>query len=115
MSLDGLRVEVPTGSRDPVQVTARVERFAQALASGRFSDWGVRIERLEAGALRLAGRRDQHRFEGEVRPETDRVVVLIAGQIELGRLKLTLAGGPEGVRRRVHEEIGRTLREHLST
>ena len=52
---------------------------------------------------------------GEIeRTSRGRAVVELKGAIELGRLALTLAGGNEGVRRRVVDTITQSLRQHLA-
>ena len=113
MPLSGLHIEAPH-ALDPSEVAQRLEEFAQDMANDKFVDWGVQIER-EEHTLTLRGRRDTGtHFEAKVQPGEGQVRVTITGAVELGRLKLTIAGGAEGVRRRVSDEIGRTLREHLA-
>ncbi len=111
VSLDNLRIEVSHGSTPDV-VAAQLEAFAEDLARNKFSDWGVSIQR-DAGALTLVGRRGGTHFDARVTSEPGRVIVALEGTIELGGFKLTLAGGPDGVRRRVRETLERTLSEHL--
>ena len=112
--LTGLRIEVPHGST-PEQVGQLLQEFAEDIAQNKFPDWGVRISPLEGNRLRLAGGQDETHFEAEVSAEPDRAVVVIDGAIDIGRVKLALAGGPEGVRRRVADGIERTLRDHLAS
>ena len=84
------------------------------MAGNKVSEWGVQIERKEH-TLTLRGRKDKGtHFEAYVEPGESQVQVKISGAVELGRVKLTLAGGADGVRRRVSDEIGRTLKEHLA-
>ena len=55
VSLEGIRIEVShqkTG--DAISVAMR--RFADDLATNRFSEWGVQIEEQEGGVLALQGR-----------------------------------------------------------
>ncbi|MCA8926009.1 MAG: hypothetical protein KDD82_29655 [Planctomycetes bacterium] len=113
MSLAGLTIQ-EAHALDPSEVAQRLEEFAQDMVNNKFADWGVQIER-EEHTLTLRGRRDAGtHFEARVEPVTGEVKVLLTGAVELGRLKVTLAGGADGVRRRVGDEIARTLREHLT-
>ncbi|MEZ6189006.1 MAG: hypothetical protein R3F62_28910 [Planctomycetota bacterium] len=112
MSLSGLTIE-EAHTLEPGVVAERLEQFAQDMVRNKFSEWGVQIERAEH-VLTLRGRKDKGtHFEARVEPATGQVRVQLSGAVELGRLKVTLAGGPDGVRRRVGDEIARTLREHL--
>ncbi|RMG06653.1 MAG: hypothetical protein D6731_25285 [Planctomycetota bacterium] len=111
--LDGLRIEVPHAASS-AEVAGRLEAFAQDMAQNKFREWGVSIVRHGETHLQLAGRRDGTHFDAEVRAEDRRAVVSLTGSIELSRLKLTLAGGVQGVRRRVEDELAATLREHLA-
>lgn len=110
--LDGLRIEVPHRA-DPAALGDRLEAFAQELARDKFRDWAPALERLAGGALNLKGRRAGTHFDAHVTPEPGRVVIVLEGVIELGAFKLTLAGGPEGVRRRIRETLQHTLEAHL--
>lgn len=112
VSLDGLRIEVDHDA-DPAHLAERLEAFARDLAENKFADWGVKVLRDPAGHLSLAGRRDETHFDATIESNHGHAVVALTGQIELGRVKLTLAGGPDGVRQRVAAEIQKTLRHHL--
>ncbi len=111
VSLDGLRIEVAHAST-PDEVTQRLEAFARDLADNKFSDWAPVVTR-EGEALKLKGRKNGTHFDANVDSKDDLAVVSLSGSIELGRIKLTLAGGSDGVRRRVHDELQATLRRHL--
>lgn len=110
--LDGILIEIASAA-EPGELARRMHEFARDLSEQRFPEWGVRIELLESGRLSLAGGRDGTRFEADVHPHPGRVKVELRGRIELAWVKLTLAGGPEGVRRRVTDEIRRALEMHL--
>lgn len=111
--LDGIAIEVDH-SAPPDEVGRRLEEFAQDLAQNRFADWGVHVDRHEDGNLHLVGNKGGTHFRAEVVPQEAHVHVGLSGTVDIGRLKLTLAGGPDGLRRRVKDEIERVLREHLS-
>lgn len=112
MSLDGILIEVGC-SEEPAALHQRLQEFARDLAEQRFPEWGVQIAPAGDGMLSLAGGRDGTRFEADVHPQPGRVVVSLRGHIELAWMKLTLAGGPEGVRRRVSDEVRKALASHL--
>jgi hypothetical protein len=111
--LDGLRIEVPHTSSSN-DVAARLEAFAEDMANNKFSQWGVSIIRHDERRLQLAGRHEGTFFDAEVEADDERAVINLSGAIELSRLKLTLAGGTDGVRRRVESELASTLKQHLA-
>lgn len=111
VSLDGIRIEVPH-ARSVDEVRLELERFAQDLAQNRFPDWGVHLER-EGEKMLLKGERGGTHFRAIVLAEATRVTLDLGGKVELNFLKLTLAGGEQGVRERVRETLGDTLRAHL--
>jgi hypothetical protein len=112
--LDGLRIEVPHND-SPAEVAKKLEDSVHDLAQNKFSHWGVKISALEEGGgfLLRCRRESGTHFDAVVKPEADRAVVTLTGAVEIGLLKLTLAGGSEGLRRRVHEGVEETLRKHL--
>ncbi len=110
--LNDLCIEIEH-SYPPAQLANQLEAFAQDLTQNQFSEWGVRIERKEE-QLKLVGRRGGTHFDALVEPQEGRVRLSLAGSIELGRLKLTLAGGAAGVRRRVRDVITNALQRHLA-
>jgi hypothetical protein len=112
VSLNGIRIEVGC-SQEPALLTQRLHEFARDLGEQHFPDWGVRVTPAGELGLSLAGGRDGTRFEADVNPEPGRVVVVLRGHIELAWVKVTLAGGPEGVRRRVTDEVRKALASHL--
>ncbi len=112
VSLDGLRIEVAHSS-PPAEVAQKLEEFAQDMATNKFSDWGVTINR-EGGRLQLTGRRAKTHFDADVESSDGLAVVTLTGSIDLSMIKLGLAGGSEGVRRRVTDSLSSTLREHLA-
>lgn len=113
MSLDGIQIEVGSQA-DPTQLGQRMHEFARDLAENRFPEWAVQVSSAADGGLSLAGGLEGTRFEAEVSPQPGRVVVVLRGHIELAWMKLTLAGGPDGVRRRVGDEIRKALSSHLT-
>lgn len=112
VSLDGITIEVAHGAGS-ADVTSLLEAFAQDLARNKFSSWGVTVQRIHERCLTLAGRREGTHFDARVEADERRALVTLAGAIELSRVKLTLAGGTQGVRRRVETEVAATLRRHL--
>lgn len=113
VSLDGIRIVVPHRKAEEA-VGGAMRRFADDIAQNRFSDWGVRIAEGDGGTLQLDGRRNNTHFNARIEPKPDQVVVTIDGAIEINALKLGLAGGSNGVRRRVQESLSRALREQLA-
>lgn len=113
VSLDGIHIEVAHGW-EPTQLAQRMQEFARDLAENRFADWGLQVAATGESALSLRGARDGTRFEADIAAHPGRVEVTLRGLIELAWVKLTLAGGSDGVRRRVHDEIHRALSTHLA-
>jgi len=112
VSLDGIRIEVPH-RKAAEAIGDAVRRFADDIAFNRFSEWGVQIQEREGGRLELQGRRDRTHFTAQVEPGDGRVIVTVGGAIEINALKLGLAGGSSGVRRRVQDSLERALHQHL--
>lgn len=113
VALDGIKVEVAHGLA-PEALAPELRRFAEELANERFREWGVAIEPRGETGLHLAGGREGTYFEADIQAFAARVTVDIRGRVELGLLKLKLAGGAEGVRRRVGDQIRDALRRHLT-
>jgi hypothetical protein len=113
VSLDGLRIEVPHQT-DPAELAQRLAEFAEDLAENKFADWGVQISDRGNGGFNLTGRKDGTHFDAKVSSDHGVAVIDLTGSIELGRIMLGLAGGAEGVRRRVTDTLAETLREHLT-
>ena len=113
VSLDGLRIEVPHEA-GPEDVAQRLQDFAQDLADNKFAAWNVSIERTDAVCLQLSGRKNGTHWDATVDSRDNLAVVSLSGSIELNAIKLTLAGGSKGVRRRVHDQLAATLKEHLA-
>jgi hypothetical protein len=85
------------------------------LAQNKFSDWGVTVQPQDDGSLKLVGDNNGTHFVAEVAASDDRVVLTLTGQVQISRIKLTLAGGPEGLRRRVSDGITQVLQKHLQS
>jgi hypothetical protein len=113
VSLDGLRIEVPHAVA-PADVARKLYDFAEDLAENKFSEWAVTIERTDEVNLQLSGRRNGTHFDATVESRGGVAVVSLTGSLELALIKLTLAGGAAGVRRRVHDQLAATLQEHLA-
>jgi hypothetical protein len=111
--LDGLRIEVPHSSPSG-EVATRLAEFAQDMADNHFSDWGVRVTQVDGRNFVLAGGRNGTHFDAKVEANDARAVIDLTGSISLSRIKLTLAGGADGVRKRVASELEATLRRHLT-
>jgi hypothetical protein len=82
------------------------------VATNRFPDWGVRLER-DGERMRLVGARDGSRFEATVLAEPRRVVLSLRGVADLGFLKYTAAGGQDGVRERVRSTLLASLQKQF--
>jgi IS5 family transposase len=113
VSLTGMTIEVPH-QLPPEEVVGRLERFARDLARNRFPDWGIEVRREESGPLRLSGGRRGTRFSAALHTEEGSARVEVHGRIQIGGLKLRLAGGAPGVRRRVQTALTHSLRNHLA-
>ena len=114
VSLDGLRIEVPH-SAAPEDVAQRLEDFAHDLAENKFSDWGVSLDRVDASRLKISGRQNGTHWSADVASESGVAVIALTGNLELSMIKLSLAGGANGVRGRVEALLTETLRKHLSS
>lgn len=101
-------------SSAPDVIAQQLQEFAEDLAKNKFSDWGIQIQPQGGGALKLLGDNAGTHFVADVRANESVVTLSLTGQVSLSRIKMTLAGGPEGVRRRVQEGISQVLQKHLS-
>lgn len=109
--LDGIEIAI-RHARPADEVTVDIERFASDVATNRFPDWGVRLER-EGERMRLVGRRDGSHFEATVRAEPGKILLSLRGVAEIGFLKYTAAGGAEGVRSRVKSTLESALHQQF--
>lgn len=109
--LEDLRVEVPHSCEPDFVVDYAETRFNQ-LAAGRFAAWDPRWERC-GQQLRLEAKRGGTTFVATVKVEHGGLIVRLDGAIQLSRLKLTLAGGPRGVRRLISGRLSSVIREQL--
>jgi hypothetical protein len=109
--LDGIEIAI-AHARPEAEVAGDIERFASDVATNRFPDWGVKLER-EGERMRLVGRRDGSHFEALVRTEPGRILLTLKGVADIGFLKYTAAGGAEGVRSRVRSTLESALRQQF--
>lgn len=109
--LDGIEIHI-SHARPADEVAGDIERFAQDVATNRFPDWGVKLER-EGERMRLLGRRDTSHFEATVRAEPGRILLSLKGVADIGFLKYTAAGGAEGVRSRVKSTLEAALHQQF--
>lgn len=94
-------------------IAQQLQEFAEDLAKNKFSDWGIQIQPQGDGALKLLGDNAGTHFVADVRASDSLVTLALTGQVQLSRIKMTLAGGPDGVRRRVQDGIRQVLEKHL--
>ena len=113
VSLSGMTIEVPY-ELPQEEVVGRLESFALDLARNRFPEWGVEVRRDESGLLRLSGGRHGTHFNAALHTQDGTARVEVHGKIQIGGLKLRLAGGAPGVRRRVESALTESLRNHLA-
>jgi hypothetical protein len=112
VSLDGLSVTMPH-ALDLVEATKRIEQAARDLSEGSLKRLQTTIARPTADRVLLSGAREGARFEAEISVAPGTVAVAIKGALTLSFIEVTLAGGAQGVRRRVQDEVERALRERL--
>ena len=113
VSLSGMTVQV-AHELPPEEVLARLEAFAADLARNRFPDWGIEVRR-EGEGLRLSCERHGTRFSALLQADEGLARVEVHGRLQIGGLKLRLAGGAPGVRRRLESALQSGLRSHLAS
>jgi hypothetical protein len=106
-----ISVEIPH-ALSVEEAARRVERAAMDLARS-WARWNVTTERSPAGELRVKGHKGEARFEATLVTAAGRVVVKVAGALELSMLEIAFARGESGVRDRVRKEVTKIVSTSL--
>jgi hypothetical protein len=94
------------------EAARRVESAAADLARS-WARWNVTTEKTPAGELRVKGHKGAGRFEASLATAAGRVVVKVAGALELTLLEIAFARGETGVRDRVRKEVTKIVSTSL--